>query len=92
MTSKDGDSYTITNVNRKDLETFTDANFTEYQEKPIQDAFNMNEKTKSTNSVYMVSSPNAWSTAYFKGTNINPAVTQAGWGYRADVVKSAWRI
>ena len=86
--SKDGDSYTITNVNRTDLETFTDAKFTQYQEKPIQDALNMNEKTKSTNPVYMPGSPNAWKTAYFKGTNINPAVIQAGWSYRADVVKT----
>ena len=36
----------------------------------------------------MVSSPNAWRTAYYKGTNIDPSVTQAGWGYRADVIKS----
>jgi hypothetical protein len=79
---------TITNVNRQDLETFTGAKFTQYQEKPIQDAINMNEKTKSTNSVYMVNSPDAWRTAYYKGTNINPAVTQAGWSYRADVIKS----
>jgi hypothetical protein len=79
---------TITNVNRQDLETFTGAKFTQYQEKPIQDAINMNEKTKSTNPVYMVNSPNAWKTSYFKGTNINPAVTQAGWSYRADVVRS----
>lgn len=86
--SKDGDSYTITNVNRTDLETFTDAKFTQYQEKPIQDALNMNEKTKSTNPVYMPGSPNAWKTSYFKGTNINPAVIQAGWSYRADVVKT----
>ena len=79
---------TITNVNHKDLETFTDAKFKEYKDQPIQDAINMNEKTKSTNPVYMVSSPNAWRTAYYKGTNIDPSVTQAGWGYRADVIKS----
>jgi hypothetical protein len=48
----------------------------------------MNEKTKSTNAVYMPGSANAWKTAFFKGGNINPAVIQAGWRYRADVVKS----
>ena len=79
---------TITNVNRKDLETFTDATFKQYKDQPIQDALNINEKTKSTNAVYMPGSPNAWKTAYFKGTNINPAVIQAGWSYRADVVKT----
>ena len=88
VTSKDGVPYTITNVNRGDLETFTDATFTDYKEKPIQDALNMNEKTKSTNAVYMPGSPNAWKTSFFKGTNINPAVINAGWGYRADVIKS----
>jgi hypothetical protein len=79
---------TITNVNRADLETFTNAKFTDYKEKPIQDALNMNDKTKSTNSVYMPGSPNAWKTSFYKGTQINPAVTQAGWSYRADVIKS----
>ena len=88
VTSKDGVPYTITNVNRGDLETFTDATFTDYKEKPIQDALNMNEKTKSTNAVYMPGSPNAWKTAFYKGSNINPAVINAGWGYRADVIKS----
>ena len=79
---------TITNVNREDLATFTDAKFTQYKEQPIQDALNMNEKTKSTNSVYMPSSPDAWRTAFYKGTQANPEVANAGWGYRADVVKS----
>ena len=79
---------TITNVNRKDLETFTDATFKQYKDQPIQDALNINEKTKSTNAVYMPGSPNAWRTAYFKGNQVNPEVTRAGWGYRADVVKS----
>lgn len=79
---------TITNVNRTDLTTFTDAKFTDYVETPIQDAINMNEKTKSTNPVYMPGSPNAWRTAHFKGTQINPEVTRAGWSYRADVIKS----
>jgi hypothetical protein len=79
---------TITNVNHNDLQTFTGAKFTQYEEKPIQDAINMNEKTKSTNSVYMPGSPNAWRTAFYKGTQANPEVTNAGWGYRADVVKS----
>jgi hypothetical protein len=86
VSGEDGVPYTITNVNRKDLETFTDDKFKEYKDQPIQDAINMNEKTKSTNPVYMVNSPDAWRTAYYKGTNINPSVTQAGWGYRADVI------
>jgi hypothetical protein len=88
VNDEDGKSYTITNVNRKDLATFTDATFTQYKDQPIQDAINMNEKTKSTNSVYMPGSPNAWRTAFYKGTQINPEVTNAGWGYRADVVRS----
>jgi hypothetical protein len=88
VTSKDGPVYTITNINRKDLTTFTDAKFTNYIETPIQDALNMNEKTKSTDSVNMPGSPNAWRTAYYKGTEVNPAVTQAGWSYRANVIKS----
>ena len=88
VSGEDGVPYTITNVNRKDLETFTDAKFKEYKDQPIQDAINMNEKTKSTNPVSMVNSPDAWRTAYYKGTNIDPSVTQAGWGYRADVIKS----
>lgn len=88
VTGKDGIPYTITNVNRKDLETFTDATFTQYKDQPIQDALNINERTKSTNPVYMPNSPNAWRTAYFKGNQVNPEVTRAGWGYRADVVKS----
>jgi hypothetical protein len=86
VSGEDGVPYTITNVNRKDLTTFTDSKFTDYKDQPIQDAINMNEKTKSTNPVYMVNSPDAWRTAYYKGTNINPSVTQAGWGYRADVI------
>jgi hypothetical protein len=88
VSSEDGVPYTITNVNRKDLETFTDATFKQYKDQPIQDALNINEKTKSTNAVYMPGSPNAWRTAYFKGNQVNPEVTRAGWGYRADVVKS----
>jgi len=88
VTGKDGVPYTITNVNRKDLTTFTDATFKDYKDQPIQDALNINEKTKSTNSVYMPNSPNAWRTAYFKGNQVNPEVIRAGWGYRADVVKS----
>ena len=88
VTGKDGVPYTITNVNRKDLETFTDAKFKQYKDQPIQDALNINEKTKSTNAVHMPGSPNAWRTAYFKGDQVNPEVTRAGWGYRADVVRS----
>jgi len=87
VTGKDG-TYTITNVNHKDLETFTDAKFTQYKEQPIQDAINMNETTKSTNSKYMPGSPNAWRTSFYKGTQVNPEVIRAGWSYRADVVKS----
>ena len=88
VTGKDGVPYTITNVNHNDLQTFTDAKFTNYVEKPIQDAINMNTNTKSTNSVYMPNSPNAWRTAHFKGGQVNPEVTRAGWGYRADAVKA----
>jgi hypothetical protein len=88
ITSKDGPVYTITNVNHDDLQTFTNATFTAYEEKPIQDALNINEKTKSTNPVHMVNSPNAWTTAYFNGAQVNPEVTRQGWAYRADVVKS----
>ena len=88
ISGADGTPYTITNVNHKDLETFTDAVFTQYKEAPIQDALNINEKTKSTNPVYMVNSPDAWRTAMYKGTQVNPAVIQAGWSYRADVIKS----
>ena len=36
----------------------------------------------------MPSSPDAWRTAFYKGTQANPEVANAGWGYRADVVKS----
>jgi hypothetical protein len=88
VSGEDGVPYTITNVNRKDLTTFTDATFKQYKDQPIQDALNINEKTKSTNAVYMPGSPNAWRTAYFKGNQVNPEVIRAGWGYRADVVKS----
>jgi hypothetical protein len=88
ITSKDGPVYTITNVNRQDLQTFTGATFTDYKEMPIQDALNINEKTKSTNPVHMVNSPDAWTTAYFNGGQVNPEVTRQGWAYRADVVKS----
>ena len=77
---------TITNVNRKDLSTFTGSKFTDYVEKPIQDAINMNPNTKSTNAVYMPNSPNAWRTAHYRGGQVNPEVTRAGWSYRADVV------
>ena len=89
ITGKKGTSpVTITNVNHKDLETFTDATFTPYEDKPIQDALNINDKTKSTNPVYMVNSPNAWRTAHYNGGQVNPEVTKQGWAYRADVVKS----
>jgi hypothetical protein len=88
VSGEDGVPYTITNVNRKDLETFTDATFNQYKDQPIQDALNINEKTKSTNAVYMPGSPNAWRTAHFKGTQLNPEVIRAGWRYRADVIKS----
>jgi len=88
VSGEDGVPYTITNVNRKDLTTFTDSKFTDYKDQPIQDALNINEKTKSTNPIYMPNSPNAWRTAYFKGNQVNPEVTKAGWIYRADVVKS----
>ena len=87
-TSKEGSPITITNVNRTDLETFTDATFTSYEEKPIQDAINMNEKTKSTNPVHMPNSPTAWTTAHYNGGQVNPEVTRQGWSYRADVIKS----
>lgn len=79
---------TITNVNREDLQTFTDATFTDYRETPIQDAININEKTKSTNPVHMVNSPNAWTTAFYNGGEVNSEVTKQGWAYRADVIKS----
>ena len=73
---------------QNDLETFTDATFTSYEEKPIQDAINMNEKTKSTNPVHMPNSPTAWTTAHYNGGQVNPEVTRQGWSYRADVIKS----
>jgi hypothetical protein len=85
---KDGKDYTITNINQTDLATFTDAKFTQYEEKPIQDALNINTNTKSTNAVYMPNSPNAWRTAYFKGGQINPEIQKQGWSYRADVVQT----
>jgi hypothetical protein len=89
ISDKDGKDYTITNINQTDLATFTDAKFTQYEEKPIQDALNINQNTKSTNAVYMPNSPNAWRTAYFKGGQINPEVQKQGWAYRADVVNTA---
>lgn len=85
---EDGVDYTITNINRQDLQTFTDAQFTRYEEKPIQDAINMNDRTKSTNPVHMPNSPDAWKTAYFKGTQLNPEVAKAGWSYRADAIQT----
>jgi hypothetical protein len=88
VSDKDGKDYTITNINQTDLATFTDAKFTQYEEKPIQDALNINTNTKSTNAVYMPNSPNAWRTAYFKGGQINPEIQKQGWSYRADVVKT----
>lgn len=88
VSDKDGKDYTITNINQTDLATFTDAKFTQYEEKPIQDALNINQNTKSTNAVYMPNSPNAWRTAYFKAGQINPEIQKEGWGYRADVVKT----
>jgi hypothetical protein len=88
ISDKDGKDYTITNVNQTDLSTFTDAKFTKYEERPIQDALNINDKTKSTNAVYMPNSPDAWRTAYFKGGQINPEVQKQGWSYRADVINT----
>ena len=80
---------TITNVNREDLQTFTDATFTAYEEKPVQDLLNINDNTKSTNPVHMVNDPNAWQTAHFSGSQVNPEVTNQGWSYRADAIKTA---
>ena len=83
---KKGVKHTITNVNHDELQKFTGLNLTNYEEKPVQDLLNMNDKTKSTNSVYGPSSPKAWTTSYFQGNDVNPEVVKAGWGYRADAV------
>jgi hypothetical protein len=84
-----GVKHTITNVNHDELQQFTGLNLTSYEEKPVQDLINMNDKTKSTNSIYGPSSPKAWTTSYFQANEVNPEVTRAGWGYRADAVKSS---
>jgi hypothetical protein len=86
--AKDGKEYTVTNLSQTDLESITGKTFESYTEKPIDDLINMNVNTKSTNSVYMVNSPNAWKTSYFKENEVNPEITRQGWGYRADVVKA----
>ena len=83
-----GGKHTITNVNHDELQKFTNLNLINYQEKPIQDLINLNTNTKSTNSVYMVSSPDAWKGAYFQGSDVNPEIKKAGWEYRADAIKS----
>jgi hypothetical protein len=36
----------------------------------------------------MVNSPNAWTTAFYNGGEVNSEVTKQGWAYRADVIKS----
>ena len=90
ITGKKGTApVTITNVNRQDLQTFTDATFTAYEEKPIQDLLNINSNTKSTNPVRMVNDPNAWQTAHFSSSQVNPEVTNQGWSYRADAIMTA---
>jgi hypothetical protein len=85
---KKGVKHTITNVNHDELQKFTGLNLTSYEEKPVQDLLNMNDKTKSTNSVYGPSSPKAWTTSYFQGSDVNPEVVKAGWEYRADAVNA----
>lgn len=84
-----GVKHTITNVNHKELGQLTNLNLTNYEEKPVQDLLNMNDKTKSTNSLYGPSSPKAWTTSYYQGNDVNPEVVKAGWGYRADAVNAA---
>lgn len=86
---KKGVKHTITNVNHDELQKFTGLNLTNYEEQPVQDLLNMNDKTKSTNSVYGPSSPKAWTTSYFQGSDVNPEVVKAGWGYRADAVNAS---
>jgi hypothetical protein len=88
VSDKDGNDYTITNVNHADLESMTGKTLVNYVEKPIDDLININTNTKSTNSKYMVNSPNAWKTSYFRENEANPEITTSGWGYRADVVKA----
>jgi hypothetical protein len=86
---KKGVKHTITNVNHEELQQFTGLNLTNYEEKPVQDLLNMNDKTKSTNSKYGPSSPKAWTTSYYQGNDVNPEVVKAGWGYRADAVSAS---
>lgn len=88
ISSASGDEYTITNVNQKDLESITGKTLENYVDRPIDDLINMNVNTKSTNSKYMVNSPNAWRTAYFKENETDLEITKQGWGYRADVIKA----
>jgi hypothetical protein len=79
---------TITNLSRTDLEGITGRTFQNYVEKPIDDLITLNVNTKSTNSKYMVNSPDAWRTSYFKENEVNPEIVKLGWGYRADVIKA----
>jgi hypothetical protein len=88
IATKSGQEYTVTNLNRTDLESITGRTFENYVEKPIDDLITVNVNTKSTNSKYMVNSPDAWTTSYFKENEVNPEVVKQGWGYRADVVKA----
>ena len=87
VTSK-GKEYTINDVNHEELQQFTGLKLIDFKEKPIEDLLHLNEKTKSTNAVYGPSSPKAWTTSYFKGNEVDPSVTAAGWVYRADAVKA----
>jgi hypothetical protein len=89
VVDKAGTKHTITNVNHDELQKFTGLNLKNYEEKPVQDLLNMNDKTKSTNSVYGPSSPKAWTTSYYQGNDVNPEVVKAGWGYRADAVNAS---
>lgn len=88
VTGTDGVEYKVNNVNRDDLESFTGKILTDYVDKPIQDAINMNTNTKSTNPKYLPGSDLAWTTAHLQENETNPDILNSGWGYRADAVKA----
>lgn len=83
---KTGKDYVIKNINRTELEKITDLTFKQFEASPIKNIIALN-KTKTTNVNYS-SSPNAWKTAYFKENEADPAITKAGYTFRADVAEA----
>lgn len=87
VNTKDGKAITMYGLNQGNLELLSQKKLDSYIPTPVADAIRVN-KTKSTNAKSFDTDPNAWKTSRYNNGDVNPAVSNAGYEFRADIIEA----